>query len=199
MLDTIRQQNPASILIPFEVESIKQELNILLEKAGKYGVLKELVNYWNKHPNLHEFHQQDTAAFNGAGYSLGDEIDAVPVGVVEEEENRGAVVVSQHLEVQKSTVKPILPHEILLKIADYIAAGDDFINWVKALEEEQYPSRGDLPLILQQDCGLLCVCSMHQQQERMHSCIQKCRISSHTLIFHFLFRLFILFEWLFLV
>ena len=72
MLATIRQApEPASILIQFDVESIKRELDILLEKAaGKYGVLKELVNYWNKHPNLHEFHQQDTAAFNGAEYSL---------------------------------------------------------------------------------------------------------------------------------
>ena len=151
MLATIRQPEPASILIPFVESMVKQDFGNLLEKAGKYGVLKELVNYWNKHPTLHEFYLQETtvAIASAAESSLPNEINAFSMHVLEEEKIRGAVVVQQHLQVRKRTVKPMLPHEILLKISYYIKNGADFINWVKALEEEQYPSRGDLPLILE--------------------------------------------------
>ena len=188
-------------------EIISKSLDSIIEQAIRYGVLNDMFGYLKEHPNWIRYQRDCQDGISSSTefgrttekVSLDEEIDALPVQAVEEGDIGEAVVDQQHSQVQKTTVRPILPHEILLKIANYIAAGDDFINWVKALEEEQYPSRGDLPLILQQDCGLLCVCSMHQQQERMHFCFQKCRISSHTLIFHFLFRLFILFEWLFLV
>ena len=44
--------------------------------------------------------------------------------------------------------QPMLPHEILLRIAHYIENGTDFMNWIKALKEIQYPTMGDLGLIL---------------------------------------------------
>ena len=50
--------------------------------------------------------------------------------------------------VQRSSIQPILPHEILLKIGDYIHIGRDFIRWVTALTVEKYPTAGDLSLIL---------------------------------------------------
>ena len=44
--------------------------------------------------------------------------------------------------------QPMLAHEILLRIAHYIENGIDFMKWIQALKEIQYPSMGDLGLIL---------------------------------------------------
>jgi hypothetical protein len=55
---------------------------------------------------------------------------------------------SYHRPIPFADQQPMLPHEILLRIAQYIEDGSDFMNWIQALKKIQYPSLGDLGLIL---------------------------------------------------
>ena len=55
---------------------------------------------------------------------------------------------SYHRPIPFADQQPMLPHEIVLRIAQYIEDGSDFMNWIQALKKIQYPSLGDLGLIL---------------------------------------------------
>ena len=165
MLATIRQQEQRSFYPAIKFMRASQDQ--IIDHAENDGILKDLFEYLKQHPKLMGFVDGSSSSTvktpsstpaNGIPSSSGGEAECIPVeeSVAIAIEGQRKEMVQSTVLVQRSSVKPILPHEILLKIADYISDGDDFINWVTALTEEKYPTVGDLSLILdlQQKTGL---------------------------------------------
>ena len=162
----------SSLLMPMpnDLDSAIKIKNILIGQdqiiklAESQGILKHLIEYLKQHQTLNLNATEGPSSDGERPISSMAEIDSAPVETQEESEavaiedqqkDENQMVQSTVL-VQRSSVKPILPHEILLKIGYYIRQGQDFINWVTALTEEKYPTVGDFSLILdlQQKTGL---------------------------------------------
>ena len=157
MLATINQQSfsPA-------IKFMKASQDQIIDRAETDGILKDLFEYLKQHPKLVRLEDENSSAVANEEPSSAavyaecipvEESEAVAIDDQRKDENQ---MVQSTVPVKRSSVKPILPHEILLKIGYYIRQGQDFINWVTALTEEKYPTVGDFSLILdlQQKTGL---------------------------------------------
>ena len=137
MLATINQQSfsPA-------IKFMKASQDQIIDRAETDGILKDLFEYLKQHPKLVRLEDENSSAVANEEPSSAavyaecipvEESEAVAIDDQRKDENQ---MVQSTVPVKRSSVKPILPHEILLKIADYISDGDDFINWVTALTEK---------------------------------------------------------------
>ena len=146
------------------LKSIEANLDILIIQAERDGILQELVEYLALHPKLTlAFASTLTAASTSISSTAKTstlsnmDIDtfSLPGAAAHVQDKppslskENSVVQEPKMRLQRSTVQPTLPHELLLKIADYIDDGKDFINWIQALTDGKYPSVGDLSLILE--------------------------------------------------
>ena len=154
MLATIHPQEQ-HILSP-AIKFMRASQDLIIDRAETDGILKDLFEYLKQHPKLMGLEDENSSAVaNEEPSSSASAVyaecipveESVAVAIQDQRKDENQMVQSTVL-VQRSSVKPILPHEILLKIGDYIQRGQEFINWVTALTEEKYPTVGDLSLIL---------------------------------------------------